>query len=86
MMGASTNCMNMYTVGKATMGFSRYLLDTYGAEACKNRSVVIGYDTRNNSEFFSRTAANVLSGMGIRVYLHAHARPKNSGTHWRVLS
>ena len=44
-------------------------------EACKNRGVVIGYDTRNNSEFFSRTAANVLSGMGIRVYLHAHARP-----------
>lgn len=74
-MGAGTNRMNKYTVGKATMGLGRYLLDTYGAEACKNRGVVIGYDTRNNSEFFSRTAANVLSGMGIRVYLHAHARP-----------
>ena len=36
---------------------------------------MIGYDSRNNSEFFSRIAANVLSGMGIRVYLHAHARP-----------
>ena len=36
---------------------------------------MIGYDTRNNSEYFSRTAADVLSGMGIRVYLHAHARP-----------
>lgn len=74
-MGAGTNRMNKYTVGKATTGLGRYLLDTYGAEACKNRGVVIGYDTRNNSEFFSRTAANVLSGMGIRVYLHAHARP-----------
>ena len=74
-MGAGTNRMNKYTVGKATMGLGRYLLDTFGAEACKNRGVVIGYDTRNNSEFFSRTAANVLSGMGIRVYLHAHARP-----------
>ena len=74
-MGAGTNRVNKYTVGKATMGLGRYLLDTYGAEACKNRGVVIGYDTRNNSEFFSRTAANVLSGMGIRVYLHAHARP-----------
>lgn len=74
-MGAGTNRMNKYTVGKATMGLGRYLLDAYGAEACKNRGVVIGYDTRNNSEFFSRTAANVLSGMGIRVYLHAHARP-----------
>ena len=74
-MGAGTNRMNKYTVGKATAGLGKYLLDTYGAEACKNRGVVIGYDTRNNSEFFSRMVANVLSGMGIRVYLHAHARP-----------
>lgn len=74
-MGAGTNRMNKYTVGKATAGLGKYLLDTYGAEECKNRGVVIGYDTRNNSEFFSRMAANVLSGMGIRVYLHAHACP-----------
>ncbi|MGN0169689.1 MAG: phospho-sugar mutase [Lachnospiraceae bacterium] len=74
-MGAGTNRMNKYTVGKATMGLGRYLLDTYGAEACKERGVVIGYDTRNNSDFFSHTTANVLSGMGIRVYLHEHARP-----------
>lgn len=74
-MGAGTNRMNKYTVGKATTGLGRYLLDTYGAEACKKRGVVIGYDTRNNSEIFSHTAAKVLSGMGIRVYLHAYARP-----------
>ena len=74
-MGAGTNRMNKYTVGKATTGLGRYLLDTYGIEACKQRGVVIGYDTRNNSEYFARTAANVLSSMGIRVYLHAHARP-----------
>ena len=74
-MGAGTNRMNKYTVGKATKGLGEYLLATYGAEACKERGVVIGYDTRNNSEYFSRTAANVLSSMGIRVYIHAHARP-----------
>lgn len=74
-MGAGTNRMNKYTVGKATSGLGKYLLDTYGADPCKERGVVIGYDTRNNSEFFSHTAANVLSGMGIRVYLHTHARP-----------
>lgn len=74
-MGAGTNRMNKYTVGKATKGLGDYLLATYGAEACKDRGVVIGYDTRNNSEYFSRTAANVLSSMGIRVYLHSHARP-----------
>lgn len=74
-MGAGTNRMNKYTVGKATMGLGNYLLDTYGVEICKERGVVIGYDTRNNSESFARTAANVLSGMGIRVYLHTYARP-----------
>lgn len=74
-MGAGTNRMNKYTVGKATAGLGKYLLNTYGAETCKERGVVIGYDTRNNSEFFSRIAADVLSGMGIRVYLHAHSRP-----------
>lgn len=74
-MGAGTNRMNKYTVGKATAGLGRYLLDTYGVSACKERGVVIGYDTRNNSEYFSKVTANVLSGMGIRVYLHAHARP-----------
>lgn len=74
-MGAGTNRMNKYTVGKATTGLGRYLLDTYGADDCKKRGIVIGYDTRNNSEYFSKTAVDVLSGMGIKVYLHVHARP-----------
>lgn len=74
-MGAGTNRMNKYTVGKATKGLGLYLLNTYGVEACGKRGVVIGYDTRNNSELFSRTAADVLSGMGIRVYLHDAPRP-----------
>lgn len=74
-MGAGTNRINQYTIGKATAGLGKYLFDTYGAETCRTRGVVIGYDTRNNSEYFARTAANVLSGMGIRVYLHSHARP-----------
>ena len=60
-MGAGTNRMNKYTVGKATKGLGDYLLATYGEALCKKRGVVIGYDTRNNSEYFSRTAANVLS-------------------------
>ena len=74
-MGAGTNRMNRYTVGKATKGLGDYLLATYGADVCAQRGVVIGYDTRNNSEYYAKTAANVLSSMGIRVYLHAHASP-----------
>lgn len=74
-MGAGTNRINKFTIGRATMGLGTYLIDTYGAETCRARGVVIGYDTRNNSYFYSRTAADVLSGMGIRVYIHFHARP-----------
>lgn len=74
-MGAGTNRMNKYTIGKATTGLGKYVLDTYGADVCKERGIVIGYDTRNNSDIFSKIAADVLSGMGIRVYLHEAARP-----------
>lgn len=72
-MGAGTNRMNQYTVGKATTGLARYLLDNHPG-ACE-RGVAIGYDTRNCSEFFARITADVLSAFGIRVYFHAHARP-----------
>lgn len=74
-MGAGTNRMNKYTVGKATLGLGQYLLDTYGKDTCIIRGVIIGYDTRNNSEFFSQIVADVLSGMGIRVYLNEHPCP-----------
>lgn len=74
-MGAGTNRMNKYTVGKATCGLGRYLLDTYDADECRERGVVIGYDTRNNSRDFADVTASVLSGMGIRVCLHDAPRP-----------
>ncbi len=74
-MGAGTNRMNKYTVGKATLGLGRYLLATYGKAVCAKRGVAIGYDTRNNSEFFSKITANVLSGLGIKVYVLKEARP-----------
>ena len=74
-MGAGTNRMNKYTVGKATYGLGLYLLDTYGKELCKEKGVAIGCDTRNNSRFFAKISADILSGMGIKVYLHTEARP-----------
>ncbi len=74
-MGAGTNRMNKYTVGKATRGLGKYLLDTFGAKACRTRGVVVGYDTRNNSRDFADVTASVLSGMGIRVRVHSDARP-----------
>lgn len=74
-MGAGTNRMNKYTVGKATYGLGLYLIDAFGKDACRERGVAIGHDTRNNSEYFASVCADILSGMGIKVYLHTSARP-----------
>lgn len=74
-MGAGTNRMNKYTVGKATLGLGRYLLDKYGNYQCKKRGVVVAYDTRMNSRFFAETVAQVLSGMGILAIIMTKACP-----------
>lgn len=72
-MGAGTNMMNLYTVAHATEGVAK-LIDTLGDEA-KERGVIIGRDSRNNSEAFARRAAEVLSAHGIKVYLFDGIRP-----------
>ena len=47
-MGAGTNRMNKYTVGKATQGLANYILEN-GTES---KGVAISYDSRNNSKEF----------------------------------
>ena len=74
-MGAGTNRMNKYTVGKATFGFGMYIKNKYSSDDCKTRGIVIGYDTRNNSKFFTEIASGVLSNMGIKVTIHSAPRP-----------
>lgn len=65
-MGAGSNRMNKYTVGKATLGLARYLK----SKNCGEISVAIAYDTRNNSRVFAETAAAVFSSQGIKVYIY----------------
>ena len=74
-MGAGTNRLNKYTVGKVTLGLGYYLIDTYGKDECIERGVVIGFDTRNNSKEYARVVADVLTGLGLKVYLIKDARP-----------
>lgn len=69
--GAGTNRMNIYTVGKATQGLSNYLLKRYGDKV----SVVIGYDSRIKSEMFARFTASVFAANGISVYIWAELNP-----------
>lgn len=74
-MGAGTNRLNKYTVGKVTLGLGHYLMDAYGKEECIKRGAVIGFDTRNNSKEYARVVADVLTGLGLKVYLMKDARP-----------
>lgn len=72
MMGAGTNRINKYTLGKATQGLSNYLHKVYAGEALK---VAIAYDCRHNSNTFSKVVADVLSANGIEVFLFEDLRP-----------
>lgn len=72
-MGAGTNRMNQYTIGKATQGFANYLKKKLGDDALI--SVVIAYDSRNQSPFFADITAHVFAANNIYVYLFESLRP-----------
>lgn len=65
-MGAGSNRMNKYTVGKATFGLANYLKSKTDGEI----KVALAYDSRNNSAFFAKTAAGIFASCGFKVYLY----------------
>ena len=69
-LGAGTNRMNEYVIGRATQGLANYLLGS-----CSTPSVAIGYDSRIKSDVFSKVAAEVLAANGIKVYLYPQLMP-----------
>ena len=71
-MGVGTNRMNKYTVGMATQGLANYILKNVSGD---DLSVVISYDSRNNSKEFARIAADVMSANGINVFIFDNIRP-----------
>ncbi|MBQ4071765.1 MAG: phospho-sugar mutase [Clostridia bacterium] len=68
--GAGTNRMNVYTVGRATAGLADYML-TSGAK----KSIVIAYDSRNKSREFAFRSAEIMSSMGIHAYVFDKLTP-----------
>ena len=69
--GAGTNRMNKYTVGKASQGLAQYILKKGGQE----RGVAIAYDSRHMSTEFSEQAALILNANGIKTYIFESLRP-----------
>lgn len=70
-LGAGTNRMNIYTVGKATQGIADYIKNEVGAAG----SVAICFDSRINSRLFAETAASVLAANGITSHLYSRLEP-----------
>ncbi|MBR5019037.1 MAG: phospho-sugar mutase [Bacteroidales bacterium] len=71
-MGAGTNRMNRYTVAMATQGLANYLKQNFAGQKI---SVVISYDSRNNSQLFAKVSAAVLMANDIHVYIFDNIRP-----------
>ncbi|THF73124.1 phospho-sugar mutase [Cohnella fermenti] len=70
-MGAGTNRMNRYVIGKATQGFAEFLLRVGSAAP----AAVIAHDSRRNSDVFALESACVLAANGIKTYLFRSLRP-----------
>ncbi|MBE7091900.1 MAG: phospho-sugar mutase [Clostridiales bacterium] len=69
-LGAGTNRMNIYTVGKASEGFAKYLKENF-----KSPSIAIAYDSRINSELFAWVSARIMAKNGIKVYIYSELMP-----------
>ncbi len=69
-LGAGTNRMNIYTVGRATQGFAEYLVQNF-----ENPTVAIARDSRNNGELFVKTAAAIFAANGVTAKLYPKISP-----------
>ena len=68
--GAGTNRMNVYTIGKATQGLAAYV-----NSRTDKGSVAIAYDSRIKSEDFAKTAAEIFAANGVKVYIYRELMP-----------
>ena len=68
--GAGTNRMNIYTVGKASQGLAAYV-----NSVTEKGSIAVAYDSRIKSDVFARTAASIFAANGIKVYIYEELMP-----------
>lgn len=63
-MGLGISKINEYTIGRVTVGLANYINKNY-----KDGSVVVAYDTRNNSDVYAKNVCLILNYYGIKTYL-----------------
>ena len=67
--GVGTNCLNIYTIMRTTMGLCEYM------KVHKLEKVAISYDSRIKSKLFAEVASRVLNSQGIVTYLTDDCMP-----------
>ena len=72
-LGAGTNRMNIYTVGRATRGYATYL-----KSQSDEPSMAIAYDSRHKSELFAKQTAAIMASRGVHVYIWKELMPTPS--------
>ncbi|NGX31242.1 MAG: Phosphoglucomutase [Chlamydiae bacterium] len=72
LMGVGTNRLNVYTIQLITQGLANYLLKAFPQEQV---SVFISFDSRNHSNAFAKTTAQVLAANHIQVFITKDLRP-----------
>jgi len=70
-LGAGTNRMNIYTVGRATQGLANYIKKEHG----EHKGIAIAYDSRSMSPEFANVAARCMAANGIKAYVFDALRP-----------
>ncbi len=70
--GAGTNRMNLHTVGKASQGLANYVCGHFPPD---KRRIAVSYDSRINSDLFSKTAAAIFAANGIEVWIYPQLMP-----------
>ncbi|KPK33029.1 MAG: hypothetical protein AMS24_02475 [Chlamydiae bacterium SM23_39] len=70
-MGIGTNRLNKYTIRGMALGLANYIK----SQKTKSPSVLIGFDTRNNSKNFAEETAKVLANNKIKVYIFKTPHP-----------
>lgn len=72
-LGPGTNRLNLFTIKKATIGFAKYLIESF--KDAKRMGVVISHDNRFMSREFTLESARVLNDFGIKCYIFDSLRP-----------
>ncbi len=73
LLGPGTNRLNEFSIKKASIGFAKYILETY--PNAKEDGIVISHDNRHYSREFTLQTANIFNAFGIKAYIFDSLRP-----------